>query len=816
MGRFYKTSKGNYIDFVYKQPTSLLLKAVQTADAKVDKQVATNADLYGKLHQEALDPDVTKRNEILAGYKQEVDDVAEDIRTNPLDYLGGSSTKIRKLSGDISQNLLRGELAAIGANHTARAAYKEKLEADKTHTAAEVSKLLQNYDAAFAHDLETGKRGTAYKGPSDYRGYTGQYLDPNVEIFDYVDKRGAGWQSDIITEMGWYQQTDKNGNGYLVTEKGGVERVPDDVLRKTFSDVITSDPTIMKAWNSRVREGIYTPNQVNKMYNSAVNYAVNKFGFEKDKRQINVSENAFDLQRSADLLKDPVTTTSVKDIVASINNQPGATAAETSANRWNYQQGIDKMIGNTKNIVLNDLATAVQNEMGIMENPMYQPGTSTPNARYIQKNPDGTAKLNSNNAPYYITSSQLKDYENKVAGAKGEFDLISGGFYSSGNSEGLQNFSKKYGLTGNSAAAFVEMAEIHTPTVAKSQNNYFNYLNSTKQSLKEKLKVENPFQYLTLEATNALDAYVSKEAKQIVQNNFQTEIDILTTNDVYNSSQSLDLYQKGDQKLIIKGLEKMDAEPATFMLNRNAKAIVITPGTNIMQGTVGASFADLVNSGGINFEQQIKYELVEETEDQFTGYKDGSIKTAQYKKVKTGKTIKQPYIIVEGVRMNIERDNIRITHNTMPETDLGHKYVQRFTVNDPGKKDKSGKYIKGSEPQKIVMDILQEGKNVEIGAAGRNLNVLVSNPKKVMENYSAETLESARQTVNNFQKQNITNNYKIPQFVNRDVEIRPVGGSQGSQQYYVDGKKLKGTFQEQSYVVAAMLLNEQTQPTLKK
>ena len=54
MGRFYKTSKGSYIDFVYKQPTSLLLKAVQTADARVDKQVATNADLYGKLHQEAL------------------------------------------------------------------------------------------------------------------------------------------------------------------------------------------------------------------------------------------------------------------------------------------------------------------------------------------------------------------------------------------------------------------------------------------------------------------------------------------------------------------------------------------------------------------------------------------------------------------------------------------------------------------------------------------------------------------------------------------------------------------------------------------
>jgi hypothetical protein len=818
MGRFYKTSKGNYIDFVYKQPNSLLLKAVQTADARIDKQIATNADLYGKLHQEALTPDVTKRNEILAGYKQNIDDVAEDIRTNPLDYLGGPSTKIRKLTNDISQNLLRGELAAIGANHAARAKYKEKLEADKNHTAAEVSKLLQNYDAKFAHDLKTGKRGTAYGGPSDYRSYTGQYLDPNVEIFDYVDKRGAGWQSDIITNMGWYPQTDKNGNEYLVTKKGGVERVDPEIIRKTFSDAIASDPTIMKAWQSRIREGVYTPKQVKDMYSSAVNYAVNKFGFTKDKRQIGVSENAYGLQRSADLLKNPAITTTVSDKTSAVNAQPGNTAEETNVIRWNYQEGINKMINNTKSIVSNDLTDAIHKEAGVIKNPNYSP--SSVDGKYIYVNPDGSVKTTVNTSghtrPILVPYNKQEQIDNKIEGAKGEYDLIAGGFYSSGNSEGLQDFSKKYNLSGNTEAAIVEMGETHTASNAKSQTNYFNYLNDTKESLKEKLKAEAPILYASLKTSRALDAYVENDAKEIVQNNYLTEIDFVTTNDVYNQGdQQLDVYQKGDQKLVLEGLDKMDAEPATFMLNNNAMATVMTEGTNIIEGTAAASFADLVKSGGINFEQQIKYELAAETELQLVGWEDVAKTKAKWEKVPTGKTIKQPYVIIDGKRMNIERDKIRFTHNTMPGTGIGHKYVQRFTLNDPGKKDKDGNYIKGSEPQKVVWDIVQEGKNVEIGAAGRNLNALISNPQKVMENFAAETLQSAEQTVSKFQRQGSTTGMKLPQF-KADVTLGTKGGVNGSLQYYLNGTEIKGNLEQQKSVVAAMLLNEQIQPTLTK
>jgi len=817
MGRFYKTSKGNYIDFVYKQPNSLLLKAVQTADARIDKQIATNADLYGKLHQKALNPDVKKRDEILAGYKQQIDDVAEDIRTNPLDYMA-SSPKIRKLTNDISQNLLRGELAAIGANHAARAAYKEKLEADKNHTAAEVSKLLSNYDAKFAYDLKTGKRGTAYGGPSDYRSYTGQYLDPNVEIFDYVDKRGAGWQSDIITNMGWYPQTDKNGNEYLVTKKGGVERVDPKMIRKTFSDAIASDPTIMKAWQSRIREGVYTPKQVKDMYSSAVNYAVNKFGFTKDKRQIGVSENAYGLQRSADLLKNPAITTTVSDKVSSVNAQPGNTSQETNNIRWNYQEGINKMIDNTKSIVSNDLTTAIYKEAGIIKNPSHNPASL--HGKYIYANPDGTAKttLDSQGRPTasVVPFNEQKQIDNKIEGAKGEYDLIAGGFYSSGNTQGLQDFSKKYNLSGNTEAAIVEMGETHTASNAKSQTNYFNYLNDTKEFLKEKLKAEDPITYTRLKVSGTLDDYVDSDAKEIVQNNYLTEIDFVTTNDVYNQgNQQLDVYQKGDQKLVLEGLEKMDAEPATFMLNNNAMATIMTEGTNIIEGTAAASFADLVKSGGINFEQEIKYELAAETEEQFTGWKNAAKTIAQYKTVPTGKTIKQPYVIIDGKRMNIERDKIRFTHNTMPGTGIGHKYVQRFTLNDPGKKDKDGNYIKGSEPQKVVWDIVQEGKNVEIGAAGRNLNALISNPQKVMENFAAETLQSAEQTVSKFQRQGSTTGMKLPQF-KADVTLGTKGGVNGTLQYYLNGTEIKGSLEQQKAVVAAMLLNEQTQPTLTK
>ena len=38
MGRFYKTGKGDYIDFIYKQPRNLLHQAVKTAEGQIDQQ----------------------------------------------------------------------------------------------------------------------------------------------------------------------------------------------------------------------------------------------------------------------------------------------------------------------------------------------------------------------------------------------------------------------------------------------------------------------------------------------------------------------------------------------------------------------------------------------------------------------------------------------------------------------------------------------------------------------------------------------------------------------------------------------------------
>ena len=62
MGRFYKTGKGDYIDFIYKQPRNLLLQAVKTAEGQIDQQAKMNADLYGQLHSAALPWDAKKRD----------------------------------------------------------------------------------------------------------------------------------------------------------------------------------------------------------------------------------------------------------------------------------------------------------------------------------------------------------------------------------------------------------------------------------------------------------------------------------------------------------------------------------------------------------------------------------------------------------------------------------------------------------------------------------------------------------------------------------------------------------------------------------
>lgn len=290
MGRFYKTSKPEYLDFIYKQPKNLLLQAVQKASEGVDKNLASVADLYGRLKSEALNPDVKRRDEIIDAYKSKIDNLSNKIYENPMDYRG-YTPNITTLSDDIKDNLERGELAAFESNVKARQTYSDKLDAQvkaKSISQAQADWLLNKYDADFKN-----RKGTLYAGPSAYQSYKTGYFAPDIDLYKKIDERGAGWRADAEEKGGMRFKYDANNDRYIATYKTSGEEVSEEDLKKSFTAYVIKDPEIQDYYKTRISEGYFGTQEqgINKMtsdLSAAVNYGVDKFGYTKKSKETGI------------------------------------------------------------------------------------------------------------------------------------------------------------------------------------------------------------------------------------------------------------------------------------------------------------------------------------------------------------------------------------------------------------------------------------------------------------------------------------------------------------------------------------------------
>lgn len=678
MGRFYKTSKGSYIDFIYKQPTSLLLKAVQTADARIDEKIATNADLYGKLHQEALDPDVTKRDEILAGYKQQVDNVAEDIRTNPLDYLR-STPKIRELTNDISQNLLRGELAAIGANHAARASYKAKLEADPNHTAAEVYHLLQNYDAAFAHDLKTDKKGTAYESAGKYRGYTGGYLDPNIDdFFKYIDEKGGGIVANAIRNAGWGIST-RGGQKYIVNRSGNKEVVTPERVERIILNAMQNDPKLINAWGSRQREGIpgYSEEEnMNRMI-AGVNYAVDKYAYVKDTRKESAGADAYGLSGYKHDLNNPIVPITVtEDYAILANTVGGATNGKQSQEfidaHGNFvttlTQGNDKIINENLfpdgNIPLGTkrglvISSASGEEYTYLNGEIYT--SNSADNRRSEKPVD--------------VNSLPEDIKSKLPKLKSKAKLLKAReeFLKTGDATNFLKVAKDQNMGDAVISSIETMAENHTTDKVNTINNWNSnvskmaeelirkdkttgeYVNKQKQALTEKVSVESIYEDLA-----KTEVYVAQHIKT----------PIIKTTDVSDLPVEI-------QRKVYGFLKKLTDNPLTFILKEGGVILEHTTGEGDEEAIklIAASFNDLVKSG--QFDTRVDQKIVKKTME-VRDYEGDAGAT---------KMVEVPVMTIQGKDYIIKSEQAMWTDSHIGGMPEGTKYSMKITVYDPENPD---------------------------------------------------------------------------------------------------------------------------------
>jgi hypothetical protein len=667
MGRFYNTSKGNYIDFVYKQPTSLLLKAVQTADAKVDKQIATNADLYGKLHQEALNPDVTKRDEILAGYKQNIDDVAEDIRTNPLDYLGGPSTKIRKLTDDISQNLLRGELAAMGANHTARAKYKEKLEAAvkaKTMSASESAFQLSKYDAEFAHDLKTGKRGTAYKGPSDYRGYTGNLLDENVDFYKYIDEKGSGIMANVFRNEGW-GISERGGQKYIVNKSGNQEVVDPKRVQRVVLNAMNNDPKLQAAWGSRQSEGIpgYSEEENMNRKIAGAQYAVDKYAYTKDTRGSSGSADSYGLAGYKHNLKNPIVPVTVtEDYAILANTVGGATNGKQSQEFIDAHDNFVTTLTQGNDKIVNDY---------LFKGTIYEGSTSGD----ILKTKDGQGYLFEDGKFYSEFDNQEVDIEylpkelQSFANKQKKYNTAREEFLKTGDATNLLKVAKDQNMGDAVISSIETMAENHTTDKVNTINNWNSNVSKMAEELMRKDQTNGEY---VKKQKQALAEGVSVES--IYEDLAKTEVYVAqhVKTPIIKTTDASDLPYEVQNK--VDGfLKKLTDNPLTFMLKEGGVTIKHIKGEGNAEAIklMSASFNDLVANG--QFDNRVHSKILKKPME-VPDYENGDEAT---------KIIEVPVMNIQGKDYIIKSEPAMWTDSHIGGMPEGTKYSMKITVYDP-------------------------------------------------------------------------------------------------------------------------------------
>ena len=228
MGRFYKTGKGDYIDFIYKQPRNLLLQAVKTAEGQIDQQAKMNADLYGQLHSAALPWDAKKRDLKLQQYRNQIDATAQDIQNNPLAYRK-SSPRITTLTRQISDDLLRGELASYANNVKVREDFVKRTNAMKNITEAEKQHMINRFDKKFK---DAG--GTSYENPYKYNTYETGFLADNVDMLAKTNAAIQGWNKDYQKSTGMRMFRGQDGHIYTETATGGIEYIDEGQVRKAL------------------------------------------------------------------------------------------------------------------------------------------------------------------------------------------------------------------------------------------------------------------------------------------------------------------------------------------------------------------------------------------------------------------------------------------------------------------------------------------------------------------------------------------------------------------------------------------------------
>jgi hypothetical protein len=288
MGRFYRTANPQMLDYMYQLPEAQMLQVIQNKDRQIAANEAATLELYDKLQANALTKDEVRRDEIISGYENRVDDLVNQLQEDPLAYAKKDS-EIRGLARDIHQDWTRGEISAIEGNYAARQAYVQKY-ADLVNkgeaNAIDFQIALDHFDNTF--------QGTQYDmGTGVYNPYSTEELAKYANIEDIAETRGNGYLADVVERLGAYSD-----GKYLYTSEDKQEFVKYEDILQGVTSALMNDKELRDYYGQRIKFGQYSADEVNDIYRTAAERVAEKYSYLKDKKgKTSVKADPFALQK---------------------------------------------------------------------------------------------------------------------------------------------------------------------------------------------------------------------------------------------------------------------------------------------------------------------------------------------------------------------------------------------------------------------------------------------------------------------------------------------------------------------------------------
>lgn len=357
MGRFYKQTQPENVDFMYKLPEALMIQATQQAAQDIEQNQAAMYSLYDKLNLSALSSDKERAKQLVGEYEGKIGEMAQQLQKDPLSFRRKTGDIIG-LSRQIQQDWTKGEAAAIQSNYNQLAEWEKRME-DMVKSGKIDDPQAINYMRQY---MMNKFKGTQYdKGSGKYNQLYTEDLSPFVNVREEFDKYVKDMKPHVLATS----NIEDVGNGqYIRKTDKTVERLGEDEVLSMLWNSFAADDKVKNYIHQRSKigmlEGYYEKDADGNMTNNFVkpysyDEKTGKFNYDTNSPLGSIMKGMVDKYARTNIIK--------KDISQTANPYSLAAFRETIKNENDSDPSSKKTKENNNPVPDNNAQKVVSNVM---------------------------------------------------------------------------------------------------------------------------------------------------------------------------------------------------------------------------------------------------------------------------------------------------------------------------------------------------------------------------------------------------------------------------------------------------------------------